>query len=88
MQSHSKFTGEKITAFEASYTTLSSQEEDGEKFKPEELLDAAAADWFTSVDLLDVTAAIESLDLDSLVETPTLVLSTWSTSVLLDSRFG
>ena len=52
-------------------------------------MDAAAADWFTSVDLLDVTAAIDSLDLDSLVETPTLLVpSTWSTSVLLDSRFG
>ena len=52
-------------------------------------MDAAAADWCTSVDLLDVTAAIDSLDLDSLVETPTLLVpSTWSTSVLLDSRFG
>ena len=46
-------------------------------------------DWFASVDLLDVKAAIDSPDLESLVETPTLeVPNSWSTSVLLDSRFG
>ena len=80
---------EKITALKASYTAFVFSKGRRWKFKPEELVDVAAADWCTSVDLLDVTAAIDSLDLDSLAETPTLLVpSTWSTSVLLDSRFG